>query len=186
MALKATIFKADLQIADIDRNLYADHSVTIARHPSETDERMMIRMLAFALNVPADDHAGALVFAKSLSDTDEPDLWHKDLTGRIVHWIDVGQPDEKRLQKIAPRADRVTVYSYAHSTPVWWKAVAPKLGRARNITVWQVASDDSHELAAFAERTMQLQITVQDGAVWIHTPSRSLEVHLQRLTPAPD
>ena len=85
MALKATIYKANLQIADMDRNVYVDHAATIARHPSETDERMMIRLLALALNLPADDKHGTLEFAKDLWETDEPALWHKDLTGQIVH-----------------------------------------------------------------------------------------------------
>ena len=102
MALKATIFKASLQVSDMDRKYYAEHALTLARHPSETDERMMLRVLAFALN--AHEH---LAFGKGLSDTDEPDLWQKDLTGRILHWIDVGQPDEKRLIRASGRADRL-------------------------------------------------------------------------------
>jgi uncharacterized protein YaeQ len=100
MALKSTIHKARLQIADMDRPLYADHSMTVALHPSETEERLMVRLLAFALNVPADDHDGALEAAGGLSDTDDPDLWQRDLTGRIVHWIEVGQPDAAELRGV--------------------------------------------------------------------------------------
>ena len=184
MALKATIYKANLQLADMDRNVYGDHSVTIARHPSETDERMMMRVLAFALNVPADNHNGNLDFAKSLWDTDEPDLWQKDLTGQIVHWIDVGQPDDKRMMKSSPKAERVSVYAFASSTPVWWSGVATKITRARNLTVWQVPADQSQALAELAQRTMQLQVTVQDGTVWVGDGQRSVEVTPERLTPA--
>lgn len=183
MALKATIYKANLQLADMDRNVYGDHGVTIARHPSETDERMMMRVLAFALNVPADNHNGDLDFAKSLWDTDEPDLWQKDLTGQIVHWIDVGQPDDKRMMKSSPKAERVSVYAFASSTPVWWSGVASKITRARNLTVWQVPAEQSQALAALAQRTMQLQVTVQDGTVWIGDGQRSVEVSPERLTP---
>ena len=183
MALKATIYKANLQLADMDRNVYGDHGVTIARHPSETDERMMMRVLAFALNVPADNHNGDLDFAKSLWDTDEPDLWQKDLTGQIVHWIDVGQPDDKRMMKSSPKAERVSVYAFASSTPVWWSGVATKITRARNLTVWQVPAEQSQALAALAQRTMQLQVTVQDGTVWIGEGQRSVEVSPERLTP---
>ena len=103
MALKATVFKATLQLADMDRNLYGDHGVTLARHPSETDERMMVRLLAYALQVPADPLNGALAFAKGLWDPDEPELWQKDLTGRIVHWIDIGQPDERERRECGER-----------------------------------------------------------------------------------
>lgn len=183
MALKATIYKATIQLADMDRNVYGDHGVTIARHPSETDERMMMRLLAFALNVPADNDNGALEFAKSLWDTDEPDLWQKDLTGQIVQWLEVGQPDDKRLMKASPRAERVTVYSFSHSTPIWWAGIATRITRARNLAVWQVPAEQSQALAALAQRTMQLQVTVQDGTVWVGDGTRSVEVSPQRLTP---
>jgi len=176
MALKATIHKATLQISDMDRHVYGDHSLTIARHPSETDERMMIRLLAYALHTPQDTTHGALELAKSLWDTDEPDLWQKDLTGQIVHWIDVGQPDERRILKSSPRAERVTVISYSHSTPVWWRGIESRLTRLRNVGVWQIEPDQSQALAALAQRSMQLQVTVQDGTVWIGEGDRSIEV----------
>ena len=181
MALKATIYKAQLQLADMDRSIYADHSVTIARHPSETDERMMIRLLAFALNAPADNEHGALEFAKDLWDTDEPSLWQKDLTGQILQWIDIGQPDDKRLMKASPRTEAVHVYSYSASTPIWWSGVANKITRARNIAVWQIPAEQSQALAALAQRTMQLQVTVQDGTVWVGDSTRSIEITPQRL-----
>jgi len=181
MALKATIYKATLQLADMDRQIYGDHGVTIARHPSEADERMMIRLLAFALNAPASNDHGALEFAKDLWDTDEPALWQKDLTGQIVHWIDVGQPDDKRLMRASPRAERVSVYSFSASTPIWWSGIATKITRATNLSVWQVPAEQSQALAAMAQRTMQLQLTVQDGHVWIGDGADSVEIAPQRL-----
>ena len=177
MAIKATIFKATLQIADMDRSLYADHAVTIARHPSETDERMMMRLLALALNVPADDKQGTLEFAKGLWDPDEPDLWHKDLTGQLIHWVEVGQPDDKRLMKASGRAERVSVLCFSHSASIWWNAIKSKLTRARNLEVWQIDAAQSQALAALAQRTMQLQVTVQDGQIWIGNNESSVEVH---------
>ena len=181
MALKATIFKASLQIADMDRSLYADHAVTIARHPSETDERLMVRLLAFALNVPADADQGGLEFAKGLWDVDEPELWLKDLTGRIRHWIEIGQPDDKRLLKACGRADKVSVLSMNHSTPIWWASVAGKLARTRNLEVWQIEAPQSQALAGLAQRSMQLQVTVQDGAVWVGNSIDTVEVNPVRL-----
>jgi len=185
MALKATIYKANLQIADMDRQVYVDHSVTIARHPSETDERMMIRLLALALNLPADDDHGTLELAKDLWEVDEPALWHKDLTGQIVHWIDVGQPDDKRLIRASGRAERVSVYSFAASTPIWWSGIATKLTRAGNIEVWQIDSAQSQALAALAQRGMQLQLSVQDGTCWLSDGEQSIEITPQRLNPQP-
>ncbi|MDP9043698.1 MAG: YaeQ family protein [Pseudomonadota bacterium] len=184
MAIKATIYKATLQIADMDRHLYVDHAVTIARHPSETDERMMVRLLALALNLPADPDQGTLELAKDLWEVDEPALWHKDLTGEIKHWIDIGQPDDKRLMRASGRADRVSVYSFSASTPIWWNGIAGKLARAARLEVWQIETAQSQALAALAQRTMQLQMSVQDGAVFIGDGQQSVEITPRRLHPA--
>jgi uncharacterized protein YaeQ len=162
MALKATIYKADLQIADMDRNYYQEHSLTIARHPSETDERMMIRLLAFALHADP-----ALSFTKGLFDVDEAELWQKDLTGAIQTWIEIGQPDEKRMLKACGRAERVFVYSYSATSHIWYKQIANKVERARNLTIVNIPSDASEQLERLAKRSMQLQCTIQDGQVWL-------------------
>ena len=162
MALKATIYKADLQIADMDRNYYAEHGLTIARHPSETDERVMIRVLAFALHA-----SESLAFTKGLFDTDEPDLWQKDLTGAIHTWIEIGQPDEKRLLKACGRADQVIVYSYSATSHIWWKGIANKVDRARNLTVINIPAQASAALEKLAKRSMQLQCTIQDAQIWL-------------------
>lgn len=185
MALKATIYKANLQIADMDRQVYVDHAVTIARHPSETDERMMIRLLALALNLPANTDHGALELAKDLWEVDEPALWQKDLTGQIVQWIDVGQPDDKRLIRASGRAEQVSAYSFAASTPIWWSGIATKLTRAPNIAVWQIDSGQSQALAGLAQRGMQLQLSVQDGTCWLSDGQQSIEITPLRLNPLP-
>lgn len=163
MALKSTIYKAELQIADMDRHYYGDHSLTIARHPSETDERMMVRLAAFAFFA-----SERLELAKGLSDTDEPDLWQKDLTGAIQTWIEVGQPDERRLAKASGRADRVIVIAYGGRTSqIWWDGLRGKVERLRNVEVWSLAEGAGDALARLAERTMRLQFTVQDGSAWL-------------------
>lgn len=162
MALKATIYKAELQLADMDRNYYQEHLLTLARHPSETDERMMIRLLAFAI------HANeALTFTKGLFDTDEPDLWQKDLTGAIQLWIEVGQPDEKRLMKACGRSERVIVYTYSATSHIWYKQIAGKLERAKNLTVINIPAAASAALEQLAQRNMQLQCTIQDSQIWL-------------------
>ncbi len=184
MALKATIYKVNLGIADMDRGVYADQQVTIARHPSETDERMMLRLLALGLYRPASDANGMLEFAKGLWDTDEPDLWHKGLTGRILHWIEVGQPDDKRLLKACGRAERVTVICFSASCPIWWSGIAGKVSRAANLEVWRIAAEQSQALAGLAQRGMQLQLSMQDGTVWVSETLGAVEVTPTRLHPA--
>lgn len=177
MALKSTVCKANVQIADMDRNLYATHQLTLARHPSETDERMMLRLLAFALHVPQDDHDGGLVFARGLSDDDEPDLWQISLDGRLRHWLEVGQPsDERRLSRACGKADRVSLYCYSSSALIWWAGVQNKLARLGNLAVWQVPAVQSQALAGLAARSMQLQVTVQDAQLWVGNGEQSVEI----------
>lgn len=173
MALKATIFKADLQIADMDRHYYHDHALTLARHPSETDERMMVRLLAFACH--ADD---ALAFGKGLFDIDEPDLWQKDLTGAIELWIEVGQPDEKRILKACGRAAQVVVVSYGSNSAIWWSQVANKLERAKNLTVLGLSVATAQSLGKLAQRSMQLQCSIEDGEIWLRTDEAAVAVEL--------
>jgi uncharacterized protein YaeQ len=181
MALKATIFKADLQIADMDRNYYHDHALTIARHPSETDERMMVRLLAYALH--ADE---ALSFGKGLSADDEPDLWQKDLTGAIELWIDVGQPDDKRLRRACGRARDVFVYSYGgHGAAIWWDQICGKLDRTGNLTVVSVPAAASQALAKLARRNMRLNCTVQDQQVWLADTEERVQVDLIKVKVPP-
>jgi uncharacterized protein YaeQ len=176
MALKATIYKADLNIADMDRNYYHEHALTIARHPSETDERVMIRLLAFALNADP-----ALSFGKDLFDVDEPALWQKDLTGAIQTWIEVGQPDERRLMKASGQAGRVLVYSYSATSHIWFKQLASKIERARKISIINVAPESAAALEKLAQRGMQLQCTIQDGQVWITDGNETVQVEFETL-----
>jgi len=182
MALKATIFKAELQIADMDRQYYRDHALTIARHPSETDERMMVRVLAYALNA-----SDALSFGKGLSADDEPDLWQKDLTGAIEVWIDVGQPDDKRIRRACGRARQVLIYSYGgHGAAIWWDQAGGKLERSRNLTVISVPATASQALAKLAKRNMQLNCTIQDGQVWLADAEDRVQVDLTFIKGPPD
>lgn len=176
MALKSIIYKADLNISDMDRGYYADHSLTIARHPSETDERMMIRVLAFAI------HAGEhLAFGKGISDTEEPDLWQKDYTDAIQLWVEVGQPDDRRLLKACGRSEQVIVYSFASASDIWWKAMNSRLDRAKNLRVMNVPAATSVALAMLAQRNMQIQCTIQDAQIWLTSGEESVQIDLETL-----
>lgn len=172
MALKATIFKAEVQIADLDRHYYQTHPLTIARHPSETDERMMIRLLAFALN--AHDQ---LTFTKGLSTDDEPDLWQKSYSDEIELWIDLGQPDEKRIRKACGRAREVILFNYGGRTAdIWWEQQQSKLARFNNLTIFNLEEASTKALADMAERNMQISCTIQDGHIIFSDDSRSVEI----------
>ncbi|MFA0809969.1 YaeQ family protein [Microbulbifer epialgicus] len=172
MALKATIFKARVQIADMDRDYYAEHQLTLARHPSETDERLMVRLLAFAHNA-----ADSLEFTRGLSSDTEADLWQISLSGEIDLWIEVGLPTEERLRKACNRAERVLVYSYGRRTaPVWWQKIQSQLTRFENLEVYHLAADTTEKMAAMAERNMDISITIQDGHIWLVDDNSNTEI----------
>jgi uncharacterized protein YaeQ len=172
MAIKATIYKAELSIADMDRNYYQEHTLTIARHPSETDERVMIRVL----------HADPqLAFGKDLFDVEEPALWLKDLTGAIELWIEVGQPEERRLLKAVGRSDHVVAYSYSATSHIWFKGLASKLERTKKLTIINIAAESSVQLEQMAQRNMQLQCTIQDGQVWLTDGTTTVQVERETL-----
>ena len=180
MAIKSTIFKASLQIADIDHGYYADHALTLARHPSETDERMLIRLVALAMHahqlVSVCQGDGTLAFGAGLSDPDEPDVWLKDFTGRIRLWLEVGQPEDKPLLKACGKADAVVLYCFNHAAEVWWRGMENKLSRARNLEVWRIPTDAAQALIPLAQRSMQLQATVQEGALTFSDNAHSVVV----------
>jgi len=181
MALKATIFKATLEIADLDRHYYQTHALTIARHPSETDERMMVRILAFALH--AND---ALLFGKGISTDDEPALWQKDLTGAVEYWIEVGLPDEKLVRRACGQADQVIVYTYGgRCAELWWTQNRDKLERNANLAIINIPLEASRELAKLAQRNMQLHCTIQDGQIWFSQGDETVQLELSKVkTPA--
>ena len=181
MALKSTIFRASLAVSDLDRGYFAEHNLTLARHPSETDERMMIRVLAFALN--ADER---LDFGRGISTDDEPALWSKDDTGRILKWIEVGLPDERLLRRAAGRADEVIVLAYGgRVVDIWWQKDAATLGKLSNLRVFAIAQEDSKALAVLAERSMNLTCTIQDGQIWFSAGETTLSLTLRAVHPAP-
>jgi len=163
MALKATIFKIDLNIADMDRGYYESHALTLARHPSETDERLMVRVLAFALNAHS-----RLEFGGGVSTDDEPDLWRKSLSGEIEQWIDLGQPDPRRVRKACGRANAVCLYCYGgNKAATWWGQQGSLLAQSRNLGVFNLPLEQTAALADLADRNISLQCNVQDGEVWL-------------------
>jgi uncharacterized protein YaeQ len=177
MAQKATIFKADLEVADMDRSHFQTHALRLARHPSETDERMMVRLLAFALHA-----SDELAFGRGLSSEDEADLTQRDLTGAIQLWIDVGLPDERSLRKASGRAERVIVYAYGgRAVDLWWAKNRETLERLPNFSAFAVPLESSQALARLAARTMQLQCTVQDGHLWFSSATDTVAITLVAL-----
>ena len=165
MAIKSTVCKAAVNIADMDRNVYADFNLTLARHPSETDERMMLRLLAFVLH--AHEY---LEFGRGISTEDEPDLWLKSLSGDIETWIELGTPTDKRLRKACGRAKQVVLYCYGgRSVPIWWEKHKALLQRLDNLSIYLIPVEASSSLATLASTNMTLQWSVQDAELAVST-----------------
>ena len=163
MAPKATVLRAELQVSDMDRHVYGTFPLTVAQHPSETGQRVMVRILAFALH--ADER---LEFGRGLSNEEEPDLWLRDYTGDIDLWIDLGHPDESRVKKACGRAREVVVVNYGgRASDLWWERAVPTLRRLDNLSVIDVPAEGVDHLAAMHQRAMQLNCMLQDGEVHV-------------------
>lgn len=179
MASKATVLKATLQVSDLNRHYYAAHQLTIAQHPSETEERIMARILAFALHA-----SDSLAFTRGLSTEDEPDLWDKDLTGRITCWIDLGQPEEKRIRKACGRAEQAYIYGYQpRSASVWWEKNRDALERFDNLQV-ALLEAVAGEPGNLCDRQMSLQCLIQDSAIYLSSDQREAELALRVFKPS--
>jgi uncharacterized protein YaeQ len=163
MAQKATIYKIELSVSDMDRHYYEVHKLTVAKHPSETDERLMVRIVAFALN--AHEH---LEMTKGLSTDDEPDIWQKSLSGELDVWVALGLPSEKVVRQSCGKAGKVVVYSYGGRTAeMWWDKIKNSTTRFDNLQVINFSETDTGALAKLASRAMKLQVNIQDGDVMV-------------------
>ena len=174
MALKSSVYKVELTVSDTDRHHYATYPLTVACHPSETDGRMVLRLAAFALFAEEN-----LAFTRGVSATDEPDVWQKDLTGAIEHWVELGWPDEKRLGKACGQSQQVTVVSYGRTAGPWWQPMAEKCQRYKNLRVLFVGEDAIEQLAPLAG-AKTLSATISDGNLWLASDDHSVEIKPER------
>ncbi len=163
MAQKATIYKVELSVSDMDRHYYETHKLTIAKHPSETDERLMLRILAFALNAHEQ-----LEMTKGLSTDDEPDIWEKSLSGELNRWITLGLPSEKIVRQSCGKAKSVIIYAYGgNPADMWWSKIKNSTTRFGNLSVVGLAQSETKQLAELADRSMQMQVNIQEGEVMV-------------------
>lgn len=176
MAQNATIYKVELSVSDMDRHYYETHKLTIAKHPSETDERLMVRLLAFALNAHE-----LLEMTKGLSTDDEPDIWQKSLRGELDVWVALGLPSEKVLRQSCSKSAKVIVYPYGGKpAEVWWDKIKGTTTRFNNLSVINLPEAETHALAKLANRAMKLQVNIQDGDIMV-----SLDDAIVYVTPTP-
>ena len=176
MALKATILKANIQLADMDKNYYETLNLTLAQHPSETDQRLMVRLMAYILNAHED-----LQFGKGVSDEDEAAIWQINYSDEIALWIELGQIDEKRIKKACNKAEQAKLYCYGSSTDVWWNNNRNKLAIFKNLSVEQFSLDTTNALEALLSRSMEFQCSIQDGQLWLTAGENSVLIETIKL-----
>jgi len=163
MAQKATIYKVELSVSDMDRHYYETHNLTVAKHPSETDERLMVRIVSFALNAHEQ-----LEFSRGISTDDEPDIWQKSLSGELELWVTLGLPSEKIIRQSCSKAKKMIVYCYGGRTAeIWWEKIKTKTTRFNNLQVINLSESDTLELGKQVSRSMKIQINIQDGDVMV-------------------
>ncbi len=180
MALKPTIYKVNCSLSDMDRSVYGDFQFTLAQHPSENDERMMARVLAFCLNAHED-----LAFTRGLSSVDEPELWLKSLDDQILNWIEIGQPDPDRLKKASTLSQVVKVYSFGKSASTWWTLNADAIAQFPSVEVYQFPWESIQSLCALIKRNMNLTATLTENTMYIADEESSVEIVVNSLQ-APD
>ncbi|NRA24584.1 MAG: YaeQ family protein [Oleispira sp.] len=172
MAIKATVIKLDLTISDMDRDYYQQHTLTMAQHPSETEQRLILRTIAFTLFARED-----LQFTKGLSEDSEPDLWQKNLIDDIELWIELGQPDEKRIRKACHKAKQAVILSYGDNAgDMWWKAVEGKAKSFKNLSVYHISTEQYNSLSQLMQRHLVLNASIQDAELWLSDDKYSLHI----------
>ena len=175
MALSSTIFKVELQVSDLDRHYYQTHNLTVAQHPSETELRMMVRILVFALNA-----SEGLEFTRGISSDEVPDLWEKALTGDVNLWIELGQPTTKRLKKACGKSEQVKLYTFSgHGAEIWWQQNRAACEQMKKLQVINLPAEQINPLSECVSRTMALQCTIQDGLIWLGNTQTSCEISPQ-------
>lgn len=176
MALKPTIYKIELQLSDTDRHCYETCYLTLAQHPSETLQRMMVRLLVYGINYHQD-----LSFTRGLSSTDEPELWQVGPDGVVEHWIELGQASPDRLRKAVSRAPKISLYAYGREVDVWWDKQGQALGELPKVSVWRFHDNDVAQLDMFVNRNMQLSLTISEGALFLSDNEHHLTLQVNRL-----
>ena len=176
MALKASIYKANLSVSDMDRNVFGDFNLTVALHPSETVERMMVRILAFCYRA-----AENLTFTKGLSSMDEPDLWLKHDNGTILEWIEVGQPTPERLKKASGQSQAVKVFTYGRGMDIWWKSNNAAIRALPKVSIHYFAADELQSLTALADKTMNLTVTITESIAYVSNAAGDITISLREM-----
>ncbi|MGB0495717.1 MAG: YaeQ family protein [Kangiellaceae bacterium] len=175
MAIKPTIYKFNISLSDINREIYNTLNLTLAQHPSETAERMTTRLLAFCIN-----YEEKLTFTKGLSEVEEPDIWCVEYNDDISLWIDVGEPDVERIKKASRKSNNVKVYSFNSKSDVWWQQSQDQF-KILNASFYRFDWDSIKTLSSLLDRTMNLSVMLTGDSAYVTYGDKSCEINWERL-----
>ncbi len=173
VAERAKVHKIHLSLSDMDRQVYGDYNLTLALHPSETVERMMVRVMAFCFRA-----AETLAFTKGLSSVDEPDLWLKHDNGTILEWIEVGQPTAERLKKAGNQSQAVHLFTYGRGWDVWWKTNCDAIKAMPKVTCYHFAAEELKALCELADKSMKLTVTITEKTAYVSNETANVVMTL--------
>ncbi len=176
MALKSTIYKVNVELANMDQHYYDSLQLTIARHPSETEQRLIIRIICYILNAHPD-----LKFGKGISNEEEATIWQINYSNEIDLWIELGQLDEKRLKKACNKAKKVKLYCYGTSTDIWWSQIKSKVNKLDYLSVEKFDHSITDSLIKLISKTMEFQCSIQDGQLWLSSENETLLIETEKL-----
>jgi uncharacterized protein YaeQ len=182
MAIKSSVYKLNLDISDCNKNYFNTHQLILSKHPSETEQRLMVRVLAFALNA-----SESLSFSKGLCADDEPEIWDKNLSDEILNWISLGQVDIKLVKKSLGRSKEVVIFTYAgNKSKTWWQQNQTQLEKFNKLKVVNIKVDDVKAMEQLVSRNMDLQCTIQDELVYLSNAEHSLTIEPELLLYTPN
>ncbi len=176
MALPATVYRVAIELSDVDRNYYSHLATTVARHPSETAERMVARLIAYSLC-----HNEQITFTKGVSDGDEPDLWIKSLDGQLINWIEVGLPEAKRLVKAGKHCEQVILFAYGSGFDRWLAGSRKQLVSMKNFRLFYLSDELLSFLVAQLNRSIVWQFTCSDKTLYITSGTESIVSELNEI-----
>ena len=173
MALKSSVYKANVSLANLNTHYYEDIVLTMALHPSETEERLMYRLLAFLYSAHE-----RLEVTVGLDNPDLPDIWQKNYTGDIEHWIDIGYPDEKKIKKAIGRSDLVSIFNYNSFKAKVWFGKNKSLLENKKVQVFHLEEEIQGSLETLVQRSMALNCMIEDNHIFLSNDSERIQINV--------
>jgi uncharacterized protein YaeQ len=176
MALGSTIYKIDINLSNFNTHYYEDFNLTLAKHPSENESRMMYRLLAFLYCAHTD-----LKFTKGLSGIEEAELWQKNYTGEIIQWIDLGLPDMKRIRQACGKSQSVKVFTYHQNKALeWYQKNKSDFDRNKKLDVYHFNVSENGPIDKFVTKSMRLSCIIEEQQMYLSDDNERIGIKVEK------